>query len=368
MTWALRKRIQGPWPSGPCLWLHGASLGETRMLLGVLQTLKQQWNWNGACLLTTQKSEILEFLQKEAPEFCQVALAPLDVAWARQRFWQKVRPWALVLGESEFWPGWLRQASQAHVPVALVSGRVRRLYPWLNTRALAYVSMQTPYDLAQLQFKNKIPQSCLVEVGGDWMSLTHVGRELSFPTLPRPFSLCLLSVHRQEWRHLRTIILQQCHAQRAVVLAPRRLEELEFFQKRIQGLGLSVVPWPSVQPGGVSVVQAFGCLDAVCRASEKALVGGSFCAVGVHDFWEPLRAGCEVWIGPNRRPHEKILQALHQQKVIHFTQGSRPIPWHGDGLAPLRLAFLHQYYSQIQGSFASFATWLLRQYQATFGA
>ena len=31
----IQNRLDGPWPEGPFLWMHGASLGECKMLLSL---------------------------------------------------------------------------------------------------------------------------------------------------------------------------------------------------------------------------------------------------------------------------------------------------------------------------------------------
>ena len=36
----MNARLNGPWPKGPFLWLHGASLGECKMLMNLAKLLK----------------------------------------------------------------------------------------------------------------------------------------------------------------------------------------------------------------------------------------------------------------------------------------------------------------------------------------
>ena len=52
-------RLNGPWPEGPFLWMHGASLGECRMLLNLAKFLQEDIAGLPRILITTQKVEVL---------------------------------------------------------------------------------------------------------------------------------------------------------------------------------------------------------------------------------------------------------------------------------------------------------------------
>ena len=38
----IQDRIRGPFPKGPCFWMHGASLGECKMLLSLAKILRAE--------------------------------------------------------------------------------------------------------------------------------------------------------------------------------------------------------------------------------------------------------------------------------------------------------------------------------------
>ena len=70
-------RLNGPWPEGPFLWMHGASLGECRMLLNLAKFLQEDIEGLPRILITTQKVEVLKFLQ-ESGSHVESAIAPAD--------------------------------------------------------------------------------------------------------------------------------------------------------------------------------------------------------------------------------------------------------------------------------------------------
>lgn len=59
----LNERLEGPWPAGPFLWMHGASLGECKMLLNLARALQADIPDCPRILVTTQKAEVLDFLR-----------------------------------------------------------------------------------------------------------------------------------------------------------------------------------------------------------------------------------------------------------------------------------------------------------------
>ncbi|MBR2057324.1 MAG: hypothetical protein IJ982_00065 [Fibrobacter sp.] len=148
-------RLNGPWPEGPFLWMHGASLGECKMLLNLAKFLQEDIANLPRILITTQKVEVVEFLRDACKtpsaksvdtlvasrlrcdedgsaagcneSAIEAAIAPADTQTAMKAFVKKVKPVALVLAENELWPGYISTMRTLGVKpsVAIVSGRYR---------------------------------------------------------------------------------------------------------------------------------------------------------------------------------------------------------------------------------------------------
>ena len=75
----INERLEGPWPEGPFLWLHGASLGECKMLLNLAKALQADIPDCPKILITTQKAEVLDHL-RETCKACEIvmSIAPAD--------------------------------------------------------------------------------------------------------------------------------------------------------------------------------------------------------------------------------------------------------------------------------------------------
>ena len=134
----VNARLEGPWPQGKRLWLHGASLGECKVLLNLAKLLRRDVAQCPKILLTTQKVEVVPVLKKMGENVVDVSIAPADAPAAMSKFVRNVQPLALVLAENELWPGYLSAMAGTSLKpsVALVSGRFRRSFPGVDFSAV----------------------------------------------------------------------------------------------------------------------------------------------------------------------------------------------------------------------------------------
>ena len=311
-------RLHGPWPHGPCLWLHGASLGECRMLVGLARKLKEDLPRCPNFLLTSQKAEIVSFLQGECAGLASVAIAPADCPSALTEFVRSVEPLGLVLAENELWPGYLSTLARISTKknIALVSGRYRRSFPGLNFSGMGLACMQTAADLGRFAKTSKGCVPCVV--GGDWKLLSWAlgGGSVAVPQEPA-VDAAFLSFHQEEMESFVAMAKGGVEKGMSVVLVPRRLSQSVQFRSQMKLAGLSVVDYPSVQPGTVSLVSCFGAVKEILGKSRAAVVGGSFSRkLGIHDFWEPLTMGVETFVGPYAKGHEDLVALLCQERAV----------------------------------------------------
>ena len=312
-------RLNGPWPEGPFLWMHGASLGECRMLLNLAKFLQEDIANLPRILITTQKVEVLKFLQ-ESGAHIEAAIAPADTQTTMKAFAKTVKPVALVLAENELWPGYISTMRTLGIKpsVAIVSGRYRSSLPGIDFSPVGFANMQTGGDLSR--FLNVASKANIENtmIGGDWKILPWVraGKDIARnenPTIDTVF----VSMHMAEWASLSRMIVSSIKRQESVVLIPRRLTEVEAFRKALLEQELLVVDWPLVQKGTVSIVTHFGLTKDVFSKARTAIVGGSFSrGIGVHDFWEPLQMGVATCIGPFATGQKENVAALVREGVL----------------------------------------------------
>lgn len=315
----INDRLEGPWPKGPYLWLHGASLGECKMLLDLARLLRCDIPNCPKILLTTQKIEVLPYLEDHGTGIVDVAIAPADTPITMSKFVRNVQPIALVLAENELWPGYLSTMSRTSLKpsVALVSGRFRKAFPGTDFSALGFACMQTLADQERIVAAASRPKFN-PGIGGDWKILPWALSGNEAPAAQdKDVDVAMLSVHFAEWESLAEIIRNCKLRNKSVVLMPRRLEEVEIFRHELQQDNVKVVDWPQVRPGAVTLINQFGLTASILEKSKLAFVGGSFCPKpGVHNFWEPIQAGVPVCVGPYSFGHEDMVEDLVREGVL----------------------------------------------------
>jgi 3-deoxy-D-manno-octulosonic-acid transferase len=315
----VKDRLRGPWPIGPFLWMHGASLGECTMLLNLAKFLKEDLPNCPRILMTTQKVEVLPFINEFGADV-EACVAPVDTPVTMKHFIASVQPLGLILAENELWPGYLSSMQRISTmpSVALVSGRFHRALPGIDCSAVGYASMQTGSDLSRfLGFAARANISRMM-IGGDWKLLPWVrsGVAVTAPENPT-VDTAFISMHIQEWSSLCQMVVSSIKRQEAVVLMPRRLSEVAEFSKQLTDQELVVVDRPQVQKGAVSIVSQFGATKKVLAVSKSAVIGGSFCrTLGVHNFWEPLQQGVATCVGPYANGQKETVATLVREGVI----------------------------------------------------
>ena len=315
----VKDRLRGPWPKGPFLWMHGASLGECKMLLNVAKYLKEDLPNCPRLLVTTQKVEVLSCIKDSGIDVA-ACIAPADTPVTMKAFISAVKPLGLILAENELWPGYLSSMLRISTrpSVAIVSGRFHRAVPGIDYSAVGFASMQTGSDLSRFFSVSVRSGHSRMMIGGDWKLLPWVrsGEAVTAPENPT-VDTSFISMHIQEWAPLCRMISSSIERQESVVLVPRRLSEVADFRKALNNHKINVVDWPVVQKGAVSIVSQFGVTKDVFAVSKSAVVGGSFArGLGVHDFWEPLQRGVATCVGPYDAGQKETVATLVREGVI----------------------------------------------------
>ncbi len=317
----IANRLDGPFAKGPCLWMHGASLGECKMLLGLAKILTEEISDLPPILVTTQKVEVESFLSPLAARCgASISIAPLDTPRGMKCFLETAKPLMLVLAENELWPGFLSaMRHRFRFPsVALISGRFYRCLSAESFSCIGFISMQTAADLSRFMAASDYLVSAKAIVGGDWKLLPWAMSVVGNFEKPEPLvDAAFLSFHREELKALVEMLELAMSAGEAVAVAPRFESEVPFFREAFAARNLPMVEWPAVKRGAVSLVTVYGKLSEVLRISRSAVVGGSFArSLGVHDFWEPLRMNVPTCIGPYFRGQREAVRSLLHEKAL----------------------------------------------------
>jgi 3-deoxy-D-manno-octulosonic-acid transferase len=110
-------------PEGVLVWMHGASVGECRLLMDVFLGLKKRRPDIGA-LMTSQTLTAADMVSGWKQPDVIHQMAPVDGPKSVERFLEHWRPDAAVFAEGEIWPNMLGGLKTHAVPAALINARM----------------------------------------------------------------------------------------------------------------------------------------------------------------------------------------------------------------------------------------------------
>eukprot|EP01114_Cavostelium_apophysatum_P010693 TRINITY_DN2479_c0_g1_i2.p1 TRINITY_DN2479_c0_g1~~TRINITY_DN2479_c0_g1_i2.p1 ORF type:complete len:464 (+),score=48.27 TRINITY_DN2479_c0_g1_i2:102-1493(+) len=157
--------------SGPLIWFHGASIGESVSALTLVQQYLREWkDIQVQILLTAGTAGGVDYLQQMVSnqntllkfERTFVQFYPLDTPPCVNKFLNHWNPQGVIFVESELWPNMIHQIHKRKIPMALINGRMspssfarwnRFMFRGLASQMLSQMKVclgQTPEDVQRL--------------------------------------------------------------------------------------------------------------------------------------------------------------------------------------------------------------------------
>lgn len=344
--WRVAERLG--YPAGNAgtaraLWMHCASLGESKGLWALAQELREADD----VLLSATTADGLDYLTERCAAFgrsdafpprrIRAVMAPLDHPGLVRRFLERHRVRGLCLYESELWPNYLAACREKGLPAALVSGRLSgsalRRYRILGgafarrggafadmVRGLAFLEAQGPADAdrfaALLGCRGNAGK---IEIGFDYKAAHFLRTGSPAPAHARSARdrFAFISLHLPELRWFRET-LPGLMQRFDVTVFPRRMSELAAFRKILEPMGFSL---HSRDPGGRHLlVDSLGRIGGLLPECASAFVGGSLVGAGCHNLWEPLLCGAKIRFGPHFGAQETLAGILLERGLAEVVR------------------------------------------------
>jgi len=322
--WEQRTLQAGPPPKAD-LWIQAASGGEAYLAWELLRRMPEFLP--AACrsrrpkvLVTTFTSQGMGVLHKAAEALAESvelvpAWFPFDIPGRMDRALAAVAPKAMVLLETELWPGLMAACRKQGVPCLVVNARMthksltgygRMPGFW---RALGPTRVLAVSDDDAGRFARLFPEArtgVMRNIKFDRLDFSPAPARPELAALLPPASpfLVLGSVRKQEEAEVLEIVkglLAKCPG--AVIgLFPRHMERVEAWSKLLCKAGIPLTRRSAgevARPGTVLLWDAFGELGAAFGLARACFLGGSLAELGGQNFLEPLAHGVVPVIGPS---------------------------------------------------------------------
>jgi 3-deoxy-D-manno-octulosonic-acid transferase len=327
--WAERRARLAPEIEPGGLWLHGASVGEARLvtvLADALRNRRPALPLAASCQTPTGRGQL-----PSPPRVDAAFFVPLDFRGYPGRILDATRPSALVLVETELWPNLVTEASERAVAVAMVNARLapermgryrrlRRLYePVL--RRVAALGAQSADDAERFAALGVRPEAMVVTGNIKYdLPPPRVSRESLLERFGlsrrRPVVVAGSTGAGEDAPVLDAFVrARRDHPDLFLVLAPRHPERAADAAGEANSRGLthhllSTGDDRAASSADVLVVDTVGELAALYGLAHVAFVGGSLVPVGGHNVLEPAAAGVPVAFGPYTHHFAEPVEAL----------------------------------------------------------
>src|ERR1700744_5219560 len=117
----------GPRPSGPLIWIHGASVGEVLAAAALIERLRAM---NMRVLITSGTVTSAALVAKRFPADIIHQYVPYDSPRYVARFLDHWRPSLALFIESDLWPNLILSSAARRLPMVLINGRMsHRSFP-----------------------------------------------------------------------------------------------------------------------------------------------------------------------------------------------------------------------------------------------
>jgi len=262
-----------------------------------------------------------------------VAPFPLDHPLTVRRFFDQLQPRALLLVETELWPGVLACAHERRVPVALLSGRLS------DDRANAYRRVAAlwrpvirPITVAAMQSATYADRIAELGLDRGRISITGNIKYDAVPTASSPKERAALRAQLGiapdapvlvfgSTREGDETLAARCYAYLRkhipglrLIVAPRHLDRLEAAQSALSEfpqLRRSALPAGMVGGDPVLILDTHGELGSIYGVAQIAVVCGSFYpGVNGHNPIEPAAQGVAAVFGTYMRNFADIAAQL----------------------------------------------------------
>jgi len=325
----------------PVIWVHAVSVGETRAVVPLLRRLKQSYPGHALVLTNVTETGREVAARLDCVDLC--LFFPFDLSWVVRRVLKKLRPWLVVLVETELWPNLVRQTSRAGVPLVLVNGRISdRSFPRYQKVRLMLAPLLRRIDLFAMQ--TELDAERIRDLGAPRERVRVTGN-LKFDMVPPDLSaedqaafrsllgieagrrvLVAGSTHQGEEETVLRAFRQvrEACSDLQLVLVPRHPERAADVAELVRQEGFETVlrsqcPRRAAGPGAVVVADTLGEMLRFYSLADVVFVGGSLIPVGGHNILEASLLRKPVLFGPHMNNFKEIAQ------LVLFAAGGRKV-------------------------------------------
>lgn len=320
-------------PPESTLWIHAVSVGEVKAAESLVRTLTEDSRNLFVSTITDTGQDLAQSLYADQ---AQVFYFPLDWQWLCRLYLSRIRPSAVLLMETEIWPGFISAAASLEIPILLVNGRISdqsfRRYQGIRFflgplfTLISHFCMQTRQDKERIlklgaradrvnQMGNLKYDYQLTETPEN----TAMVQRLENLLKPDADDFLWICGSTREGEERLLLEVFQTMSQRfptlRMLLAPRHPHRAKEISRLLNHYGFShlrssQLDSQEITSPRVLILDSIGELAYVYQLADVVFVGGSLVATGGHNIIEVAYFAKPILFGPHMENFKEISSAF----------------------------------------------------------
>ena len=328
-------------PKGKLIWFHGASVGEIKSIIPILEKLEKNSNYN-QILITSNTLSSANIVKNLKLKKIIHQFFPIDSNFILKKFIDFWKPSKVIFIDSELWPNTLVNLKKREIPVVLLNARITKksFKRWMKFKnfarkifsliSISYPANQETKKYLKILKVKKIKFLDNLKYAEPNHEILTTNRKVKKYFKNRNI-WCAASTHYNE-----EIICGNVHLKLKskiknllTIIIPRHIKRCDEIKSDLEKLNLRVMVIKSAQKikydVDVLVVDAYGKTKLFFENSPNVFLGGSLINHGGQNPLEAARIGCNILYGPNIYNFREVYSFLNNIKIAQKVSSENDI-------------------------------------------
>jgi len=327
-------------PKGRVFWFHGASTGESSLVIPVVERILEKYP-DATALITTMTLIGAENVARKLGKNKRVIhqFLPIDRGAYARKFLDHWKPSAGFFVGSDFWPNMLRAAAMRSIPLVLLNGQVsdRSFRRWQRAKGSArrimsyfiYMFARSEADKKRLL---EMGAKIVLSVGNLKYAAPAVGfddakeREMRDMIGKRPVWVAG-DIHGVGFKKIEIadLIVKLSHKNALLIVVPHNPARGKEFENFLESKELKVALRSKgekiTSDTDVYIADTVGELGLFYKVADVAFVGGSLMPIyRGHNPFEAAHFGKPILSGPNVSSYREAYNLLEKEDAVIFVK------------------------------------------------
>ena len=328
-------------PKGKLIWFHGASVGEIKSIIPILEKLEKNSNYN-QILITSNTLSSANIVKNLKLKKIIHQFFPIDSNFILKKFIDFWKPSKVIFIDSELWPNTLINLKKREIPVVLLNARITKksFKRWMKFKnfarkifsliSVSYPANQETKKYLKILKVKKIKFLDNLKYAEPNYEILTSNRKVKKYFKNRNI-WCAASTHYNE-----EIICGNVHLKLKskiknllTIIIPRHIKRCEEIKSDLEKLNLKVMVIKSAQKiqynVDVLILDAYGKTKLFFENSPNVFLGGSLINHGGQNPLEAARIGCNILYGPNIYNFREVYSFLNNIKIAQKVSSENDI-------------------------------------------